>query len=234
MAITKSLSDFPGAKTFQKIYDSIPGGPLVKNIIIGVAVVATIAVVTAGVIALGGAFAGLLVAPLLVKIGVLTAITVLFVAAKLIIPFVFRFDWNTSDKKIEAAMQEGLDKLYEPFGEFLGNALGFFVCGAAPGALAFAFSPAIAYTILKEVGKEAYEELMPQASNLARLAAKSYANAMALQAFGSARKWIKRPGTPFHEVFKNLLGEENLKKWGEQDDAPFILNNVIQEKIEEN
>lgn len=232
MAIVKKLGDFPGSKTFQKIYDSIPGGALVKNIVVGIAALAVAAIVTVGIISLGGAFIGLLAAPLLVKIGVLTAITVLFVAAKIFIPFVFRFDWNTSDKKIAAAMKQGLDQLYEPFGEFLGNALGFFVCGAAPGALAFAFSPAIAYTILAEVGQEAYEELMPQAANLARLAAKSYANAMALQAFGSARKWIKRPGTPFHEVFKNILGEKGLKRWGEQDDAPFVLNNIIEEKIE--
>jgi hypothetical protein len=232
VAIVKKFSDFPGSKTFEKIYNSIPGSALVKNIVLAVGAIVIAAVVTVGIISLGGAFVGLLAAPLLVKIGVLTAVAGLFIAAKLIIPFAFRFDWNISDKKIAAAMKTQLDAMYEPFGEFLGSALGFFVCGALPGALAFAFSPAVAYLILKEVGEEAYEELMPQAANLARMAAKSYANALALQAFGSARKWIKRPGTPFHNVFKDLLGEKNLKRWGEQDDAPFILNNIIEERIE--
>lgn len=236
MAITKKKSDFPGSKTFTTIYNSIPGSPLVKNIIIGVvaavAVVGAIAVAGAGIVAATGAFAALLAAPLLVQMGVLVTITALFIAAKTIIPIIFRFDFNISDKKIEEAMKTSLDQLYEPFGEFLGNALGFLVCGAAPGALAFVFSPVMAYTILREVGEEAYEELVPQMSNLMRMAGKSYANAMALQAFGSARKWIKRPGTPFHEIFKRILGAKGLKEWGEQNDAPFILNNKINERIE--
>jgi hypothetical protein len=143
-----------------------------------------------------------------------------------------KFDFNISDKKIDEALKNSLDNLYEPFGEFLGKSLGFLICGALPNSLTFVFSPILAYAVLTNLGKEAYEELMPQAANIARLASQSYGNALALQAYGSIRKWIKRPGTPFHDAIKGIMGADNFKRWGADDAAPFILNQKIEERIE--
>lgn len=239
MALTKKLEDFPGAKSFKAFYNSIPGSTLTKNIVTAVVAVVAVAVGVAALTAvgavvgvLGAGLGALLAAPLLIKVGVLVTVAALFFAARTVIPILMNFDWNISDKKIDEKLKGALDNLYEPFGEFLGKSMGYLICGALPNAFTFVFSPMLAYSVLTNLGREAYEELMPQAANIARLASVSYGNAYALQQYKSIRKWIKRPGTPFHESIKNAIGAENFKRWGEDDNAPFILNKKIDEKIE--
>lgn len=242
MALTKGLSSFPGSQTFTAIYNSIPGSPLVKNIVaaglaIGVAVLGGAALVAggiavkAGLIALGGALTWFLGSGLLVQVGVLLGLGALFTGVRFAVGFAYTFDWNISDTAIENAARAALDNLYQPLGEATGKTLGWLVCGFAPNVLNFVFAPATAVLIQRDMGKEFWQEIQPLIQGVAGTAATSAGNAKALKAYGSVRKWIKRPGTPFHSFFKKMLGK-NFASWGTQEDKPFVITKKIDEKID--
>lgn len=117
-------------------------------------------------------------------------------------------------------------------GETVGQALGYLVCGAIPGAIAFAFNPAVAKVVLSEVAEEAQEEVYGNLAMLANSAAGTLAAAVGRKAFKSARRWAKRPDTPIYNFLKNLLGE-SFVKWGDEGQKAFTFSGAVEERIEE-
>lgn len=243
MAITKRIQDFPGNKTFLKLYDSIPGSPLVKNIITGVlvtaaavAVVGAVAIVagaaSAGLVALAGAFTSFLGAGLLLQVGVIVALGALWYGIRTAAGYAYRFNWNISDKEIENQIKSAQDALYRPLGEATGKLVGWVACGFAPGAFTFAFAPATTKLIMTNLTERASEEMKESMSNLASLTLQSQAQTRGLKAYGSLRKWIKRPGTPLHGFALNVLGKKGLEEWGKADGEAFVISNNIDKQID--
>ena len=243
MGITKKIGDFPAKKTFDALYASVPGNPLVKSVIAGVlAVAAAVVVVGAavvlakvaavGLVALGGAFAAFLGAGMLVKVGVLLTIGALWTGIRTATGFAYRFDWNISDGAIEKQIKAAQAALYRPIGEASGKLLGWVACGFAPGAFTFAFAPATAKLIMGNLSEQGGEEIKESMAQLASLTLQSQAQVQMLKTYGSLRKWIKRPGSALHETAKKILGKDGLAKWGRQDSEPFIITDKIDEQIE--
>ncbi|NER49237.1 MAG: hypothetical protein F6J92_21585 [Symploca sp. SIO1A3] len=85
--------------------------------------------------------------------------------------FLWRFNWNISEKEIQNQMKNSLTQLAGTLGGTLGNSLGWLVCGALPGTLIFSFNEALGLYVLENVGEEALEEL---ASNIAQLVRLSF------------------------------------------------------------
>lgn len=244
MAITKQIKDFPGNKTFLKLYNSIPGSPLVKNIVTGVLVAAaavaiggavaiTVGGASAGLVALAGAFSAFLGAGLLVQVGVIAAIGALWYGVRTAAGFAYSFNWNISDKEIENQIKAAQDALYRPLGEATGKLVGWIACGFAPGAFTFAFAPATTKLIMSNLSERAAEEMKESMAQLASLTLQSQAQTRGLKAYGSLRKWIKRPGTPLHGFAVSVLGKKGVEQWGKADGEAFVISNKIDEKIDE-
>lgn len=113
-------------------------------------------------------------------------------------------------------------------GNVLGSALGYITCGALPGVVAFAFNPAVAKVALRDVNEEAKEEVYSQLATIAQGALRTLVNAVTAKAFKSARRWLKRPDSPFYDILKSKLGK-NFTQWETPRDliSPSALQLMI-------
>jgi hypothetical protein len=93
-------------------------------------------------LAAGGAF-GTLIAGLAI-VGIIAALPFLWNFAVKAITFVYNFNWNVTDAELDQQLEAKLNALYGMTGSVAGQLMGYFVCGALPGAVAFAFNPAVA------------------------------------------------------------------------------------------
>lgn len=219
-------------KATAKIGTWIKKNPL-KALGIAVGVVAGVAAVffLAPLLAAGvGAF---LSAGLLVKIGILLTLSVLFGAVMGIARVIWNFNWAESDTSLDAEIKAAYDGLYGLAGGFLGKSLGFLVCGAIPGAVAFAFNKGVASAIFEQLGEEAQEELLSSLSALANATWRSFVQAQMKKQFKSLRRYLKKkPNHPISKILRQKMGEENFKKWGQTEGQTFSLSGQVEEKIE--
>lgn len=177
-----------------------------------------------------GAF---LSAGLLVKIGVLFTLSVLFAAVMSVVRIIYNFNWAESDTSLDAEVKAAYSGLYSLAGDFLGKSLGFLVCGALPGAIAFSFNKGMAAAIMEDLTEEAQEELLSSLSALANATFRTYANAQFKKAFKSARRYLKRkPDHPVSQILRKKMGEKNFAEWGKKEGQTFSLSNQVEERVE--
>lgn len=84
------------------------------------------------------------------------------------VQFIWNFNWNASDKELEASVDSAYAALGGVLGGALGNAFGWLTAGAVTGAVLFSFNEALAIHVLDELGEEALEEIAANASNVVR------------------------------------------------------------------
>lgn len=237
MSFSITLQELPGYKTAKALYDKLPGQGKIKKILVGALVAGTIiAGISAGVIGVFGliAFGGwLLSLPLLGALGVIVSLTAILFFVISAINYVWNFNWAISDVEIEAQIKESFNIFYGLLGETMGKSVGYLVCGGLPNALAFAFNPAVAAVIMKDLTTEAQQELIGEIANLARSVLGTFANALILKGFKSARKWIKRPGSPMHDILKKAMGKKNFEEWGKRQGNQYTLSGKVDERIEQ-
>lgn len=219
-------------KAGGKVVSWIKKNPL-KALGIAVGAIAGVAAIffLAPVIAAGvGAF---LSAGLLVQIGVLLTLSALFAAVMGIVRVIWNFNWAESDKSLDAEIKAAYDGLYGLAGGFLGKSLGFLVCGAIPGAVAFSFNKGMASAIFENLAEEAQEELLSSLSALANATFRSFIQAQLKKQFKSARRYLKKkPNHPLSKILREKMGEKNFKEWGEKEGQTFSLSNQVEERVE--
>ncbi|AFZ22371.1 hypothetical protein [Allocoleopsis franciscana] len=177
-----------------------------------------------------GAF---LSAGLLVQIGVLLTLSVLFGAVMGIVRVLWNFNWAEDDKSLDAEIKAAYDSLYGLAGGFLGKSLGFLVCGAIPGAVAFSFNKGMAAAIFEDLNEEAQEELLNSLAALANATFRSFITAQMKKQFKSARRYLKkRPNHPISKILREKMGEDNFKKWGQTEGQTWSLSNQVEERVE--
>ncbi|MBD2743655.1 hypothetical protein [Coleofasciculus sp. FACHB-1120] len=202
--------------------DTIIAGTLAA----GVAVVGVVGVL---IMAAGGAFGSLLAG--IAMIAILVALPVLWSLGLKAIQYVYTFNWNVTDAELDKQLETKLEALYGMTGALVGQLMGYFICGALPGTVAFAFNPAVAKVVLSNVAEEAKEEIYEQLAIIAQGALSTLTNALAIKAFQGTRKWAKRPGSPVYNILKEALGE-NFTKWGDEGRPSFSFSGQVEERVE--
>jgi hypothetical protein len=237
MAFSITLQELPGYKTAKALYNKLPGKGKLKKFLVGALVAGTIITgISLGIIGVFGliAFGGwLLTLPLLLALGVIASLTAVLFFVISAINYVWNFNWAISDTEIEAQIKESFNIFYGLLGETMGKSVGYLVCGGLPGSLAFAFNPAVAAVIMKDLTTEAQQELIGEIANLARTVLGTFANALFLKGFKSARKWIKRPGSPMHDVLKKAMGKKNFEEWGKRQGNQYTLSGQVDQRVEQ-
>ena len=219
-------------KAAGKVTTWIKKNPL-KALGIAVGVVAGVAAIfflgpllVAGV----GAF---LSAGLLTQIGVLLTLSVLFAGVMGAIRIIYNFNWAEDDKSLDAEIKAAYDGLYGLAGSFLGKSLGFLVCGAIPGAVAFSFNKGVAAAVFENLAEEAQEELLSSLSALANATFRSFVQAQLKKQFKSARRYLKKkPNHPLSKILREKMGEKNFREWGEKEGQTFSLSGAVEERVE--
>ncbi|HLO51227.1 MAG TPA: hypothetical protein VK211_22625, partial [Kamptonema sp.] len=75
------------------------------------------------------------------------------------------FNWNMSDKELDAQVKAAQNSLWGVAGETLGTVLGTALCGVIPGAAVVRVNPA-KLAAIKEVNEELFDEVLPSVNSL--------------------------------------------------------------------
>lgn len=190
MALTIKKEEWFGSKIVKAIQQQLGTTAMVVaiGVVAGVAIAAGVKLgIFAGIGALITGGIGLISKSLFLKVGLLLSLPSLYGFVVGGIQRIWNFNWNITDREIDA-IQANLQSLYGMVGETVGQALGYLVCGAIPGAIAFAFNPAVAKVVLSEVSEEAQDEVYGNLAMIANSAAGTLAAAVGRKAFKSARR----------------------------------------------
>lgn len=236
MALTLKLQDFPGYKIAKAIYNKLPGQGIIKKIVVGALIAGTIiAGISIGCIGIAALFsfgAWVLTLPLLIQLGVILSLTAVFTFVIMGIQRIWNFNWNITDKEIDKQIEESFNTFYQLIGAFAGKSVGYLVCGAIPGSLSFAFNRTLAAAVMENMSKQAKDELLGHLSALAHTVFATLINALILRSFKSARKWAKRPDSPFYQILKDALGPKNFEKWGQDGQPQFTIGKYVDDQTE--
>lgn len=205
------------------------------------ATLATLAGVAAGalIVGAGAAIAGLaslgtvgaLTASMLVAGGIGFSVTQIVSVVTNTSNFIVNFDVNQTDEQLDELLKSKIESFYGTLGETVGSSLGYLVCGALPGAVAFAFNPTVGAAILQDIDDEARDEILGQVNSIARTAFQTIINAELANKFKSSRRFLKKnPDNPFTKAVKDLMGAENFKKWGDSHNSSWTIHQDIVEK----
>jgi hypothetical protein len=219
---------------------------------LGSAAITTIKVLTiVGAVAVGASLVivgGILAISAIASLGTIGALTASFLLAGAIgftltqvvsivastTNFVFNFNVNASDAELDAALEAKIESFYGLLGSAVGSSMGYLVCGALPGAVAFAFNPAVGAAIMRDLDDEARDEVFQHVNSISRMAHQTLINATLADKFKSSRRFLKKnPDNIFAKGVKRLMGEENWKKWGESNRPSWTIHqDVIEKRIE--
>ncbi|MGL4333789.1 MAG: hypothetical protein ACRCSC_01860 [Lactococcus garvieae] len=139
--------------------------------------------------------------------------------------FLANFDWNASDKEIDAGLQSRWKSWASTLGTGVGGSLGWFACGILPNAAIFAFDPGMGAYVLTQFGEEAQEEL---AGYLVAIIRQSMNIAVAT-AFASTYKTVRSILKASPVIQKLFPG---IKKWGADNGPTFTISKSIEDAIE--
>jgi hypothetical protein len=150
--------------------------------------------------------------------------------------YVVNFNINTTDDELLEQLKSRLESFYGLLGATVGSSMGYLVCGAIPGALSFAFNPAVGAAIMRDLDDEARSEVLGQVNGIARTAFQTLINAKIAEQFKSSRRFLKQnPNNPFAKIVRRQLGEDGWKKWGDSNQPSFTISqNIIQKSIDAN
>ncbi len=236
MALILKKESLPGYKTAKAIYDKIPGGGIVKKILVGAAVgaviVGALAAGAIGIAALLSAVGGSLLGSSLLAAGIIAAIPAVIGLIGTAGRTLYSFNWNVSDKELDQELKSSLESLYSQLGSAAGSAVGWLVCGILPGAVTFAFNPAVARMVMADMAQEAQEEVWGTLASCRQGAIALLASAMMKKGYQSARRWLKRPDSPFYGFLKEHFGER-FDKWGQDNQPSFSFSQYTEDRIEE-
>lgn len=237
MALTINFKEMPGYKMARALYDKFPGKGIVKKAaFLTVAISAAFAaggVAILGIAAIVGFGIWLFSLPLLAALGVIITLSVIFALVVAGIRYIYNFNVQISDKEIEANIKNSFNKYYGLLGEFSGKLVGYLVCGAIPGALAFCVNKHVAAAIFENLGDEAKDELLADLTNMARSVLGTLVNAMVLKQFKSARRYLKKkPNHPISQMIIKHFGAAKFKQWGEQDGKQWSIGSKVEQQVE--
>lgn len=150
--------------------------------------------------------------------------------------FAVNFNINATDEDLLKQIEDQINNFYGLFGAAVGSSLGYLMCGALPGTVAFAFNPAVGALIMRDLDDQARSEVYAQAGNIGRMSFQTLVNAELSRQFMNARRYLKRdPNHPVSKILKSIMGKDTFKKWGESNQPSFTISeNVINKSIDNN
>jgi uncharacterized protein YeaO (DUF488 family) len=170
----------------------------------GALIVAGIAAGAVGICALLGYIGGSLLGSTLLTAGIVAALPFVFKGLAGAIRTLYTFNWNISDSEINESIKNSLANLYGTLGTAAGTAVGWLLCGILPGVVTFAFNPMVAKAVMQDM----------------------------MNGYKSARRWLKRPDSPFHGFLKEHFGD-SFEKWGNDNQPSFTFSDATENKIEQ-
>ena len=134
--------------------------------------------------------------------------------------FLYNFNWNASDKELNANINQRWQSLKARLGGALGNAFGWLACGILPGAIIFAFNEPLGAYVLKNVAEEFLEELVENFGALLRDALLLGTQIAIIETYKNVRKFIKSKSKFIEKTF-GAQTADIVKAWGTEGSKPW-------------
>lgn len=147
---------------------------------------------------------------------------------------ILNFNIMQTDEELWKQVEDKVNGLYGLLGTTVGSAVGWLVCGALPNSVAFRFNPAVATAIAQDLNPDARAEMYGYIAQIVRLTSQTIINSELVNRFTSLRRELKRdPDTDFAKFVRSVIGEENFKNWGKDNQKPWsIKKNVIDAQVD--
>lgn len=158
----------------------------------------------------------------------------LFVSA---ITFIDNFDWNASDAQLDMGLETAWSQFGGILGGAVGNTLGWLLCGLGTASGIFLFNEPLGLYLLKEVGEEAFDEILASMRNVLYYSFRLATRAFFVGAYKNLRKLAKKilldPDSDISAMLKGILGlsDDAIKSWG-SGKQPWILSQKRENAIE--
>jgi hypothetical protein len=146
---------------------------------------------------------------------------------------VYRMDWNTTDKQLMEEINQAINGLYEPAGEFLGRQIAGLIAGSAtspPKVEVNVKALALAWSLNPDIR----QDLLQNVSELAYIGMQTFSQIGIKLALLHGRRGIKKLWEKSPDSIKNLIPglDAKIKGWGEEGSKPWSFESAVNEKIE--
>src|SRR6476469_601765 len=146
--------------------------------------------------------------------------------------FLLTFDFNVTDAALDLQSKQYEQAIFSQLGGTIGNALGYLVCGVAPGVALLTVNEALGALVLKEVGEEFLDELAGNIAALAQTTFRALAQKTFASAFKNTRRWLKKPNNLLAQVIFGDRYAEVMATWGAPGSKPFTFAQKFEDWIE--
>lgn len=140
--------------------------------------------------------------------------------------FIWNFNFNATDAEIDQQFANFQSVLMGLLGGTIGNALGWLICGVAPGMFLMRFNKLLAVRVLDEIGEEAFDEVIANVRMLVMQVVQTLVRWSIMQGFKMSRRAIKTmlrdPNGYLSKAYKLIGGDPaKVKQWGEKSGKPW-------------
>ena len=155
------------------------------------------------------------------------------------VTFLWNFDWNTPDKTLDEQVKQMNLSMAILLGGAVGNTIGWLLCGIVPGAILLRFNEALALKVLRDVGEEAFDELVSNVRNICREGVNIAAATLLIESYKNVRRLIKTvasdPHSPAGKILVSVFGNnitKAIEAWGKGGDKPWSFAQKFQDTIQ--
>lgn len=165
--------------------------------------------------------------------GLAWTFTGLWSAIVMVSSFIMNFNWNITDKEIDDSIDQSFAVISGLLGQAAGRALGVLVCGAVPTAAVFMINPNIGKAIAPRITEQLLEQLAREYEAIIYQSGRMLLNSGFLWLYGSVRRAFRGSDDDLKARLKKAgANEEKIKQELETRHKPFILSQIIQERID--
>ncbi len=149
--------------------------------------------------------------------------------------FIYNFNWNITDKELDAQIEQGKVAIAGALGGTLGATLGYAICGGVPATAIAVFNPALAMHVLEDLGEAALDEVAGHVANLVRLTCTQLAR-MGFTAIYKNMRSILRPaalGVANFLVSKGVLSQASVDAANKKKGEPWSFASALEQTIDD-
>ena len=146
---------------------------------------------------------------------------------------VWNFNWNVTDKDLDAQVKQARLGLIGVLGTTIGAAVAEVFCGAIPGAIIMSFNEPLGQYVLKELGEQALAEMTGHLTALVqatfqtvKVAAFSFLYKNTRQAWRGSDADLRR------RLKKNGVSAKKIQKALDDRNKPWSFASAVQEKLD--
>lgn len=148
--------------------------------------------------------------------------------------FLMNFNWNITDKQLDDQIKQAEIGLAAARGRLAGQSLGYSICGMLPSLTIAVFNEPLGFSMMKELGEEASEEIAASLTQVVSLQLKIQAQRGFASLFKNYRTLLRGAAIGFAQVLVNngVLTQESVDKANKNRNEPWTFAGAMDDSIE--